>query len=116
MNGHPEPGVLAPGALVSLVEKLKACPTRDTLLTEERLIETWGRFKQTGLEPGVPVTPAILVGLILHEPETYAPLLAETERGQLAMLGRLARERYLQHIHPPNPLGQTLAAAIKESL
>ena len=55
-----------------------------------------------------------MVGVILYDPETFAPLLNEAEHTQLQSLGQSALERYLQLTNPPNKLGKTIAAALKE--
>jgi len=97
-----------------LVETLKACPSRDERITDKVLHQTWAGFRQIALEPGDTVTPAVLVGVILYDPEMLAPLLNGAEHAQLQALGKLAQERYLQLTQPPHKLGKTLAAALKE--
>ena len=109
MNASAQPGVLLP-----LVEQLKACPSRDARLTEKMLVETWTAFKQIALEHGDAVTPAVLIGVILYDTEIFAPLLNAAEHAQLQALGKIALDRYLQLTNPPNNLGKTIAAALKE--
>ena len=101
-------------ALLPLVTQLRACPSIANGLSQKRLCETWGCFTQIALEHGEPVTPAILAGLILHDPDTFAPLLNEAERSQLEALAKAALGRYLEQINPPNKLGKTIAASLKE--
>ena len=103
------------GVLRLLVAQLKACPTQDTSCSEQLLLEAWERFKHTGWDRGMEPTPAVMAGLILHD-ENTARLLNPAERGQLLALGTLALERYQQKTNPPNPLGKTIAATLKESL
>jgi hypothetical protein len=43
-------------------------------------------------------------------------LLNRAEHAQLQALGQLVMERYQQQIHPPNKLGKTIAAALKEQI
>jgi hypothetical protein len=105
-----------PGPLLQLVQKLKACPTCDDRVTAKRLLATWDCFKTLAPERGDTITPALLVGVILYDPETFAPLLTGGEHVQLAALGKVALERYLQLSNPPNQLGKTLFAALKETL
>ena len=107
-------GTLQPSVLLPLMARLKACPARDHRLSEKRLIETWGRCKQIALEPGDAITPAIMAGVILHDPESYAPLLSAAEHAQLQALGKAALERYLQSTNPPNKLGKLIAGIIKK--
>lgn len=102
--------------LQPLVTKLKACPTCDDRVTAKRLLASWARFKTLAPEHGDTVTPALLVGVILYDPETFAPLLTGAEHAQLAALGKVALERYLQLTNPPDKLGKTLFAALKETL
>ena len=101
------------GALLPLVAQLKACPTQDTSFSEKLLFEAWERFKCTGWDRGTAPTPAVMAGLLLHD-ENLARLLNAAERLQLLALSEVARERYQQKINPPNPLGKTLAATLKE--
>jgi len=103
-----------PGVLLPLVETLKACPACNERLTTKVLFETWASFRQISLEHGDTVTPAVLVGVILYDPEIFAPLLNGVEQAQLAALGKTALERYQQITNPPHKLGKTLAAALKE--
>jgi hypothetical protein len=62
------------------------------------------------------ITPAVLVGVILYDQEIFARLLNEAERAQLVALGKTALERYQQRNNPPNKLGRTIAATLKESI
>ena len=80
------------------------------------LLETWKSFGATDLERGDQITPAVVVGLILYDQETFGCLLDETERAQLVALGKVALERYQQKTNPPNKLGKTLAASLKEQI
>jgi hypothetical protein len=109
MTAPPEP-------LQPLVTKLKACPTRDDRVTAKRLLASWARFQTLAPEDGDTITPALLVGVILYDPETFAPLLTGAEHAQLAALGQVAFERYQQLTHPPDKLGKTLVADLKETL
>lgn len=101
--------------LLPLLAKLKACPVLDNSLSEKKLIETWGCFKQLAPEHGDEITPAMMAGLVLYDQEQFAQLLNEAERSQLVALARVALERYQQKTHPPNKLGKILAAALKEA-
>jgi len=111
MNTLAKLGVLSP-----LASKLKECPARDTRITEKRVIEMWACFKRIAPEHGDTISPAILAALILYDPGTFAPLLNRAEQAQLEALGQTALERYRQFINPPNKLGKTIAAALKESI
>ena len=102
--------------LQPLVTKLKACSTRDDRVSAKRLRASWDRFKSLAPERGDQITPALLVGVILYDPETFAPVLTGAEHAQLAALGRVAFERYQQLSNPPNQLGKTIFAALKETI
>lgn len=104
------------GTLLPLFAMLHACPSGQGQISEKMLFETWNGFKQLDPEHGDEITPALLMGLMLFDEEPFAPLLNEAEHAQLAVLGRKALERYLQLTHPPNPLGKTLAASLKEKI
>ncbi len=103
------------GALLPLVAQLKACPTQDTSFSDKLLTEAWERFKHTGWDRGTEPTPMIMAALVLHD-EHVAKLLNAAERVQLLALGTVALERYQQKTNPPNPLGKTIAASLKESI
>ena len=102
------------GALLPLVAQLKACPTQDNSFSEKLLLEAWERFKHTGWDRGTEPTPAVMASLVLHD-EHVAKLLNAAERVQLLALGTVALERYLEKTNPPNQLGKTIAASLKES-
>ena len=102
------------GALLPLVEKLKACPAHDNSFSGELFREAWKCFTQSDSEEGDEPTPAMLAGLILYD-EQFARLLNEAERAQLSALARVAWERYQDKTNPPNKLGKIIAAAVKES-
>lgn len=110
MKIHPENA----GALLPLVAQLKACPTQDSSFSEKFLLEAWERFKHRGWDRGTEPTPAVMAGLILHD-ESTARLLNPAERVQLLALSTVALERYLEKSNPPNQLGKTIAASLKES-
>jgi hypothetical protein len=101
-------------ALLPLISKLKVCPAQDTSFSKETLVETWNCFKQLSLEQGDEVTPAVMAGLVLYDVEKFALLLNEVERAQMIALADLALERFNQKAHPPNKLGKTMAAFLKE--
>jgi hypothetical protein len=101
--------------LLPLVARLRACPTQASHISEKRLRETWKGFTQTDLEHGDERTPAILAALILYDDEPWVGLLNEVERSQLFALAKVASERYQQIAHPPNKLGKTIAASLKEA-
>ena len=103
------------GALLPLVAQLKACPTQDSSFSEKLLLEAWERFKHTGWDRGTEPTPAVMAALVLHD-ENIARLLNAAERVQLLALSTVALERYQQKINPPNQLGKTIAASLKESI
>lgn len=103
-----------PSVLLPLVAKLKACPAHDNSLSGELLSKTWERFKQRAWEPDDEVTSAVMAGVILYD-ESFAQLLNEAERSQMAALARVALERYQQKTNPPNKLGKIIAAALKET-
>ena len=111
MNDPAKTGVLLP-----LAARLKACPTRDSRITHKLLTDMWGCFRTISLEHGDTVTPAVLAGVILYDPGTFAPLLNRAEHAQLQALGKVALERYLQLTNPPDTLGKTIAAALKEQI
>jgi hypothetical protein len=102
-----------PGALLTLVEKLKACPAHDNSFSGELLLQTWASFQQADPEEGNEPSPAILAGLILYD-EQFARLLNEAERARMTALARVAWERYQEKTNPPNKLGKIIAAALKE--
>ena len=102
--------------LLPLVNRLKACPTQDDRITTKRLLETWDSFKQIAPEHGDTISSAMLAGLILYDPETFASLLTAAEQEQLITLGLVALERYQTRTNPPNKLGQLLAATLKETI
>jgi hypothetical protein len=103
------------GVLRPLVARLKACPTQDTSFSEKLLLEAWERFKHTGWDRGTEPTPAVMAGLVLHD-ENIARLLNPAERMQLLALSTVALERFQEKTNPPNQLGKTLAASLKESI
>ena len=103
------------GALLPLVAQLKACPTQDNSFSEKLLTEAWERFKHTGWDRGTEPTPAVMAALVLHD-ENPARLLSAAERVQLLALGEAALEHYLEKTNPPNQLGKTIAASLKESI
>src|SRR5262245_2814535 len=100
-------------ALLPLVTKLKAAPSRDGTFSEKMLFATWQCFRQTVLEQRDQLTPAIMSGLVLYD-EKFAQLLNEAERSRMVSLARLALERYQQETNPPNKLGKIIAASLKE--
>ena len=105
-----------PSALLPLFGKLRECPSRDERITEKRLADTWSRLKEITPEHGDTITPAVVAGVILYHPQTFALLLNDAEQAQLQALGKVALERYLQLTNPPNILGKTIAAALKEDV
>ena len=102
--------------LLPLVNRLKACPAQDDRITTKRLLETWAGFKQIAPEHGDSISTAMLAGLILYDPETFASLLTAAEQEQLITLGLVALERYQARSNPPNPVGKVIAEAIKETI
>ena len=100
--------------LLPLVAELKACSSCDDSLSPKMLFETWSSFRQLAPEQGDEITPAMMAGLILYDENQFARLLNEAERAQLAALGKVALERYQQKTNPPNQLGKTIAASLKE--
>ena len=103
------------GALLALVTQLRACPSHDSSFSEKLLLESWERFKHTGWERGTEPTPAVIAGLVLHD-ENMARLLNVAERAQLRALSTVALERYQEKTNPPNKLGKTIAASLKETI
>ena len=103
------------GALLPLVAQLKACPTQDNSYSEKLLIEAWERFMHTGWERGSYPSAAVMAGLVMHD-EHVADLLNAAERSQFYILSTTALERYQQKTNPPNQLGKTIAASLKESI
>jgi hypothetical protein len=103
-------------ALQPLVAKLKACPSHDHGFSQKLLVETWACLKRTDLEHGDELTPSIMAGLVLYDEEQFAQLLNAAEHAQLTALARTALERFNEKTHPPNKLGKTLAAALKEKI
>lgn len=104
-----------PYTLLPLVAKLRTCPSRNSGFSDKMLIETWENFKQLDLEHGDELVPSIMAGLILYDKEQFAPLLNEVEQAQMLALAAKALERFQQLTHPPNKLGNVIAAALKES-
>jgi hypothetical protein len=100
--------------LLTLVDRLKACPAYDTNISEKALLETWTCFRQMDLEHGDDLTPAIMAALILHDNEVFAELLNEEQFSLLLALAKTAFERYQQITNPPNKLGKLLVGIIKE--
>ena len=101
--------------LLPLVARLKACPTQDRSFSEQQLREAWERFKHTGWDRGTEPRPAVIAGILVQD-EDIGRLLTSTEHAQLLALCALALERYHQKTKPPNQLGKTIAASLKESL
>ena len=99
--------------LLLLATQLKACPTQDSSFSEKLLAEAWERFKHTGWERGNLPTASVIAGLLVHD-ETIAKLLTSTEHTQLLALCSNALERYHEKANPPNQVGKTLAATLKE--
>ena len=102
--------------LMPLLAQLKSCPAREQGLTRKELIATWNSFKEINPEQGDEITPAMMAGLVLFDEEQFAQLLNEAERSQLAALAKMALERFTEKSNPPNKLGKTIAAALKESI
>lgn len=102
--------------LLPLVAILKACPSHDHGFSQKLLVETWGGLKRTDLERGDELTPSIMAGLVLYDEEEFAQLLNAAEHAQLAALAQTALERFQGKSNPPNKLGKTLAAALKEKI
>jgi len=102
--------------LLPLVTRLKACPAQDDRITTKRLLEMWDSFKQIAPDQGDTISSAMMAGLILYDPETFASLLTAAEQEQLITLGLIALERYQNRTNPPNKLGKLIAAAIKETI
>lgn len=107
---------MTPTPLLPLVAILKACPSHDHGFSQKLLIETWGCLKRTDLEHGDELTPSIMAGLVLFDEEQFAQLLNEAEHAQLTALARTALERFNEKTNPPNQLGKTLAAVLKERI
>ncbi len=103
-------------ALEPLVTRLKACPSPEHSFTQKLLFETWGCLRRTDLEHGDELTPSIMAGLVLYDEEQFASLLNEAEHAQLTALAKLAVERFKEKSNPPNKLGKTIAAAVKETI
>ena len=104
-----------PSQLLSLVTRLKACPSRDGTFSEKALHESWACFRKVAPEHGDEITPAMIAGLILYDEEQFAQLLNEAERSQMIALSKVALERFREKTNPPNKLGKIIAAALKES-
>ena len=103
------------GALLPLVAQLKACPTQDSSFSEKLLLEAWERFKHTGWDRGNLPTTSVMAGLLVQD-ENVAKLLTSKEHTQLLGLCSTALERYQRKVNPPNQLGKTIAASLKESI
>lgn len=100
--------------LLLLVQELRACPSRDTRLTEKSVRDAWDQFKADGWTPGAYPPFSVLAALVLRD-EVTATLLTTEELGQLLALGELALTRYRERTQPPNPIGRLIAATIKEN-
>jgi len=102
--------------LLPLLAQLKNCPAHENGFTRKELIATWNSFKGIIPEHGDEITPAMMAGLLLFDEEQFAQLLNEAEHSQLAALAKMALERFTEKSNPPNKLGKTIAAAMKESI
>ena len=100
--------------LLPLVTILKTCPAHDHGFSQKLLVATWDSLRQTDLEHGDELTPSIMAGLVLFDDEQFAQLLNEAEHAHLTALARTALERFNEKSNPPNKLGKTIAAALKE--
>lgn len=98
-----------------LVQRLKVCPTRDAGINPKLLFTTWSAFRRLDPEHGDEVTPALLVALILHDQESFGPLVTAAELTQLETIAGSALDSYQLKTNPPNQPGQLLAASLKES-
>jgi len=105
-----------PSRLLPLVARLKACPAHDHGFSQKLLAATWDSLKQTDLEHGDELTPSIMAGLVLFDDELFAQLLNVAEQAQLAALAKTALERFKEKTNPPNKLGKTIAAALKDKI
>lgn len=99
--------------LRAIVAKLKECSSLDNSITRESLRKKWEILRQQQWSVEKP-HPAVVAGLILHD-NAIAQLLNEAERAQLRTLIKAAIERYQEKINPPNKLGKTIAASLKET-
>lgn len=100
-------------ALLPLFTQLRACPSLESSFSEKLLAEAWERFKHTGWERGSLPTTSIIAGLLVHD-ENVPKLLTPVEHAQLLSLCSNALERFHERTNPPNHLGKTLAATLKE--
>jgi hypothetical protein len=98
-----------------LVQNLKLCPTLENTINPKLLHETWSSFRRLDPEHGDDVTPALLVALILFDPETFGSLLSDAEHTQLVAIARSALDSYQLKTNPINQPGKLLAATIKEN-
>jgi hypothetical protein len=98
-----------------LVQNLQLCPTLENTIKPKLLHEAWSAFRRLDPEHGDDVTPALLVALILFDPETFGSLLSDAEHTQLVAIARSALDSYQLKTHPINQPGKLLAATIKEN-
>lgn len=99
--------------LLSLVARLKGCPSRAAGVSHELFLECWNELQREDVshlrKPTVPVMAALILN---NEDDAFGQLLNDAERMQLRALIKLALDRYEQQINPPNKLGKLLAGAI----
>ena len=98
-----------------LVRRLKLSPSLDTSISKQSFLETWKSFQSSDPEHGDEVTSAIIVAVILFDPETFESLLTEAELMQLTAIAGRAVEHYQLKINPPNQPGKRLFAALKDN-
>lgn len=98
-------------ALLSLVTKLKACPTHNNGFSKELAHDTWEEFKDV-CKPGNNLTQAIIAALVISN-SNFALLLNEAENAQMFALSKLALERFEERTNSRNKLGKTLAAILE---
>ena len=98
------------GALLPLMEKLRACPSKESCHTPEQLMEHWKRVGEQEIQNDKP-TLSIIAALVLDS--TFASLLTKEELSQFTTLARSALDRYAIKNKTPK-VGRILFDCIKE--
>lgn len=100
--------------LLPLVRELRACPARDTSVSEASLRNAWDQFKAGGWDAGR-LPPFAVLAALVQDDEAAATLLTIEEHAQLIVLSERAQTRYRERTQPPNHLGKLIAATLKEN-
>ena len=99
--------------LLTLVAKLRACPTHDASVSCEKFLAGWDALRREDVTPFLKPTLPVMAALLLSD-VYFKQLLNEAEQTQLLALVSLALDRYDQQTNPPNKLGKLIAGSIKQ--